>query len=88
MIASFHAGSGALCREFETAEGERIRIVLACQDAKGWHQRFTAVTEGQGGSYQPASGEGTIDEALAQIGASAPLTAAEEAAALTGKPPG
>ncbi|RCW87138.1 anti-sigma factor family protein [Paracoccus lutimaris] len=89
MIASFRSAAGALCREFETAQAARTRIVLACHESGGWHERFAATAQQDAtGGYQPASGEGSIDDALAQIGASAPLTPEEEAAALGGNPPG
>ena len=92
MIASFRSSAGALCREFETAQGAQTRIVLACHEDGDWRERFAAVTENVtetgAGDYRPASGEASVDEALAGLGAGDPLTPEEEAAALGGDPPG
>lgn len=82
MIASFRAADGGLCREYETARGAERRTVLACREAGGWAQRFAAVSQDGGQEYRPASGAATIDAAIAAIGAGAPLTPEDEAAAL------
>lgn len=82
MIASFRAADGTLCREYETSHQDRLRMVLACRDAGGWAARFVALSEDAGQAYHPASGEGSIDEAIAATGAQAPLSPDEEAAAL------
>lgn len=82
MIASFAARDGGLCREYETRDGQSLRMVLACRDDAGWTPRFAAISQDGGNDYRPASGEGTIDQAIAAIGADAPLTPEEEAAAL------
>ncbi|MFC3569106.1 hypothetical protein [Paracoccus simplex] len=82
MIASFRAEGGALCREYETVRGEAQRIVLACRGTAGWQERFAATATGAGADYRPASGETSIDAALAAIGAGAPMTPEEEAQAL------
>ncbi|QEU08474.1 hypothetical protein FOB51_10940 [Paracoccus yeei] len=82
MIASFRAGDGGLCREYETRRGEVLRTVLACRGDAGWSERFAAESRDGGQEYRPASGEGTIDNAIAAIGAEAPLTPEDEAAAL------
>lgn|GEM_PF-1511907 len=78
MIASFRGLDGTLCREYETAQ----RAVLACREAAGWTLRHAAVPETAGRDYRPASGQGSMDDAIAAIGATAPLTPEEEAAAL------
>lgn len=82
MIASFQLPDGALCREYETAKDDALRTVLACRDADGWTERFAAMSDDGGQDYRPASGDGTIDDALAQLGAGQPLTPDAEAAAL------
>lgn len=87
MIASFQAGEAGLCREYETTHDSRIRTVLACREGDGWQERFAASSETAEG-YQPASGEGSIDAALERVGAGAPLSPADEAAALGINPPG
>lgn len=91
MIASFQAAEAGLCREYETAQDSRIRTVLACRDGGGWQERFAVTAETAdetAGGYQPASGEGSVDAALERIGAGAPLSPADEAAALGINPPG
>ena len=47
-----------------------------------WSERFAAESRDGGQEYRPASGEGTIDDAIAAIGTEAPLTPEDEAAAL------
>lgn len=82
MIASFRDGAGALCREYETLGADSARIVLACRDEDGWQQRFAATGAVEGDHYSPASGADPVEAALDAIGAGAPLTPEEEAAAL------
>lgn len=82
MIASFRAADGGLCREFETQRVAARRVVLACREADGWAERFSAVSQDGGQDYRPASGAATIDAAIAAIGAQMPLTPEDEAAAL------
>lgn len=82
MIASFRASDGRLCREYETARDEALRIVLACREGDGWQERFAATAQQGGADYRPASGEGSMDAALAAIGAADPLAPEEEAAML------
>lgn len=82
MIASFRASDGGLCREYETAGATGRRVVLACRGQGGWAERFAAVAQDGGQDYRPASGTATIDAAIAGIGAGAPLTPEDEAAAL------
>lgn len=82
MIASFRASDGGLCREYETSQGDSQRVVLACRKGDAWAQRFAATSQDGGQNYRPASGDGSIDAAITAIGASAPLTPEDEAAAL------
>ncbi|KGJ03105.1 hypothetical protein SAMN04487972_11064 [Paracoccus halophilus] len=82
MIASFTTEQGQFCREYETLRDARIRIVLACREAEGWQGRFAAVIEGEQSGYVPASGDVSLEAALRDLGAGAPLTPAEEASAL------
>lgn len=83
MIASFRLEDGAFCREFETSNGDELRTVLACRDVDGWSERFASAMPEDSQDYRPASGEGSIDEALAALGAGDPLSPEEEAQALT-----
>lgn len=87
MIASFRSSAGALCREFETAEPDSTRTVLACLGDDGWQPRFAEIARTGDPGYQPASGAAGIDAALAALGAGDPLTPEAEAAALGGNPP-
>lgn len=82
MIASFRLADGAFCREFETVQGQDLRTVLACRDGGGWTERFAAVSQDGGQDYRAASGQGTIDQTLADLGAGQPLTPEDEALAL------
>lgn len=87
MIASFEAAEGAFCREYETAQDTRIRVVLACREGGEWRARFAQGSDAGPEGYQTASDEGSIEAALERIGAGAPLTPAQEAAALGIDPP-
>lgn len=82
MIASFRAQDGGLCREYETRQGQALRVVLACRSGDHWAEHFAATSQDGGQDYRPASGEGSIDAALAAIGAAAPMAPEDEAAAL------
>ncbi|SMO43884.1 anti-sigma factor family protein [Paracoccus laeviglucosivorans] len=82
MIASFRGSEGQLCREYEAVNAGTVRTVLACRGSEGWVQRFAALAATEEGTFQPASGESSIDAALQAVGAGAPLTPEEEAAAL------
>jgi anti-sigma factor RsiW len=83
-IASFLNADGELCREFEVDWTSRDTVVsVACWRAEGWVPRLAIVapTADETG-YAPASSLETIDAYLGAIGAGAPLTLEEEAAAL------
>lgn len=83
MIASFRASDGTFCREYETVRQAELRIVLACRAGDAWVERFAGVAAAAGQDYRPASGEGSIDAAIAAIGAAGPMSPEEEMAALT-----
>lgn len=82
MIASYRLTDGALCREFETAQAGSQRTVLACRDGEVWSERFAALSQNDGQDYLPASGEGTIEEALSALNVGQPLSPEAEARAL------
>jgi hypothetical protein len=86
-IASFLNADGELCREFEFDRTGRDTVVsVACRTAEGWEPRLAIVapaTDETG--YAPASSLETLDAYLGAIGAGAPLTPEEEAAALTSR---
>lgn len=82
VIASYRAGDGALCREYETADGHATRVAVACREGEDWAERFAVDLTADGG-YQPASGDiPGLDDFLTSTGAGQPMTADEEAAAL------
>lgn len=84
-IASFVIADGTLCREYET-HGTAPRIGFACHGPDGWQDRFSvALSADPAPGYIPASAEiEGLDAFLADAGAGAPLTDAEEQAALAG----
>ena len=82
-ISSFHTENQEFCREFEYRQAEGATIVsVACQDNQDWDVRLAiAVSDGADG-YAPASSLDTLDTWLTGIGAGAPMSLDEEAAAL------
>lgn len=81
MVASFHDGAGALCREYETREGGRVAVNVACRGAGGWEPRLV-LAMGAAEGYVPASSFEILDAWMTRVEAGPPLGAAEEAAAL------
>jgi hypothetical protein len=83
-IASFLNADGELCREFEFDRTGRDTVVsVACRTAEGWDPRLAIVAPAADETgYAPASSLETLDAYLGAIGAGAPLTPEEEAAAL------
>lgn len=86
MIASFRGLEGQLCRRYDMARDGAVRAVLACRERDGWRQRFAALRDTRAGSFRPVSDESAMDAALEAVGAGAPLSDADEAAALGGEP--
>ncbi|MFV0383106.1 hypothetical protein [Paracoccus sp. (in: a-proteobacteria)] len=82
MIASYQTAQQGLCREYEISAPASLRTILACRNGNGWQERFATDGEATDEDYRTASGEGSVDEALAGIGAGDPLTPEDEAAAL------
>lgn len=78
MIASYRLADGAFCREFET----EARTTLACRDGADWQVRLSHVADGSTQAYRPASGAETLEDQLATIGATQPLSTDEELQAL------
>lgn len=85
-IASFLDADGAFCREFEFDRAALGTLVsVACRTDDGWQARFAVVAPGADETgYAPASSLETLDAYLGAIGAGAPLTLDDEAAALRG----
>jgi hypothetical protein len=86
-IASFRTADGDLCREFEFDAADRTTLVsVACRDGAAWDLRLAVVAPSADASgYAPASSMETLDAYLMAIGADAPLSAEEEAAAIEGE---
>lgn len=86
-VLSFRDGEGALCREFEVADGRAVSVGVACRRDAGWRIEAIATAAGRSAAaegYVPASGDvpaavGTVIDRLMQ---GEPLDAAAEAAAL------
>lgn len=84
LVSSFRDGSGALCREFELAEvAGGTTVTVACRAQQSWSVRLAVAAAASGGAdYAPAGAAETVDAFLATIGADAPLSEADEKAAL------
>lgn len=86
IITSFQTADGALCREFEfdARAGDQF-ISVACHAENHWGTQLAILTGSQAETgYTPASSLDTLDAYLTSIGAGAPLSAEQEAAALGG----
>lgn len=85
-IASFRNADGEFCREFEFDGSESETVVsVACHKEGGWEARFAVVAAGSDETgYAPASSLETLDAYLGAVGAGAPLSLEDEAAALSG----
>ena len=83
-IATFKDGAGALCREFEhDRAGGATVVAVACRMDGAWDIRFAIAAAGAASDgYAPASSLETLDAFLTATEAGAPLSAADEAAAL------
>jgi hypothetical protein len=86
MIASFLNADGELCREFDfDGTGRDTVVSVACRTGEEWEPRLAIVAPAADETgYAPASSLETLDAYLGAIGAGAPLTPEEEAAALRG----
>jgi hypothetical protein len=84
-ITTFRAADNALCREFEYDQSSRTTFVsIACHDGQDWQMRLAiAAAAADETGYAPASSLEALDAYLTATNAGAPLTPAEEAAALT-----
>ena len=84
LIASFMNADGEFCREFEVEDLNSETVVsVACRMEAEWQPRFSLMASGSSDNdYAPASSLETLDAYLNAIGASAPLSLQDEAAAL------
>lgn len=82
-IATFLTEAGELCREFEyDARSGATVVSVACRDGSDWDVRLAIAAAAETGGYAPASSLETLDAWLDSTGAGAPMSAADEAAAL------
>lgn len=86
-VLSFRDGTGALCREFEVADGRAVSVGVACRRAAGWNVEAVATASGRSAAaegYVPASGDvpAAITDAIDRLMEGEALDAAAEAAAL------
>lgn len=83
-IASFRGAADELCREFEldSAEGSTI-VSVACHAENDWRVNFMVAAAGGSDGYAPASSTDALDAYLSAVEAGEPLSAEDEAAALS-----
>jgi hypothetical protein len=83
VVASFTDGTGAFCREYETAEpGLPGYVTVACRGDEGWSLRFAVATGSDRTGYAPASSLEALDAFYTATDASQPLSAEAESAYL------
>ena len=83
VVSSFRTPDGTLCREFELAKSAAETVGVACAEGASWGLRFAVATGGSAGAgYAPAGALEALDVWLMGIEAGAPLSEAEERAAL------
>lgn len=86
-VLSFRDGAGALCREFEVADGRAVSVGVACRRDGNWQIEAIANASGRSAAaegYVPASGDvpATISAAIDRLMQGEALDATTEAAAL------
>jgi hypothetical protein len=86
-VLSFRDGAGALCREFEVADGKAVSVGVACRRDAGWNVEAIATVPGRSAAsegYVPAPGDepAAVAEAIDRLMQGEALDAAAEAAAL------
>jgi negative regulator of sigma E activity len=86
-VLSFRDGAGALCREFEVADGKAVSVGVACRRDAGWNVEAIATVPGRSAAsegYVPASGDvpAAVADAIDRLMQGEALDAAAEAAAL------
>ncbi len=86
LVSSFRDEAGTLCREFELASASTI-ISVACREQGRWDVRLAVAAPATGTDYVPAGAAEAVDTYLTSIHAGAPLSEADEAAALAGLQP-
>jgi negative regulator of sigma E activity len=86
-VLSFRDGTGALCREFEVADGRAVSMGVACRRSGSWKIEAIAPAAGRSATaegYVPASGDvpAAVGAAIDRLMQGDALDAAAEAAAL------
>ena len=83
-IASFQTENQEFCREFEYRQPLGGTIVsVACQNGQDWDGRLAIAASGGTEGYAPAASLDTLDAWLSGVGAQAPMSAQDEAVALS-----
>jgi hypothetical protein len=83
IIGSFTTDDGTLCREFELDDTSgRTVVSVACRDDEAWRLQLAILAASDASGYAPASSLESLDAWLNATGASAPMSAEDEAAAL------
>lgn len=83
-VLTFRASDGRFCREFEVSHQTEAATGVACRTDGEWRVELLVASNARDeAGYAPVSTQhAAIDGALAQLGASAPLSVEEEAALL------
>jgi len=86
-VLSFRDGTGALCREFEVADGRAVSVGVACRRNGTWQIEAIATASGRSAAsegYVPASGDvpAAVAATLDRLMQGEALDATTEAAAL------
>jgi hypothetical protein len=83
-VATFRDGTGQLCREFEHGIADASTVVVACRGDQDWSvQVAVAAGAAEDEGYAPASSLEVLDAWMSASEAGAPLSAGDEAAALS-----
>jgi hypothetical protein len=84
VIATLRSKAGEVCREFELdgSDGQTV-VGIGCGAGKGWRLDIAVAAPQTQDGFAPASSLNAIDSYLDMIEASEPLTAEDEAAALS-----
>jgi anti-sigma factor RsiW len=81
IAGTFRDRDGRVCREFQVERPETAVTGVACRAGDRWAIGF-ATAQAVSGGFQPAGANAALDAFLTEHGASAPMSAEEEAAAL------
>lgn len=82
VVATFRDRAGLVCREFQVERPDTAIAGVACRTGDRWSVGFATAQAAASGGFQPAGASATLDAFLTEHGASAPMSAEEEAAVL------